>query len=65
MLNVSWDRVRHLFGETLREVGTLVFVFAPLEAAFAERAIRPDLLATVILGSLAAIIAGIVLESRA
>ena len=55
MINVNWIRVRHLCGETLREVGTLVFVFAPLEAAFAEQAIHPDLLATVILGSLAAI----------
>ena len=64
MLNVSWDRIRRLFGETIREVGILIIVFAPLETAFAERAIGSEVLTTVIVGGLTLIVVGVVLEAR-
>jgi len=34
----NWGRAADLLAETIREVGVLILVFAPLEAAFAETA---------------------------
>ena len=63
MFNVNWDRIRRLFGETIREAGILIVVFAPLETAFAEQAVRPEVLTTVVVGSITMIIVGVVLEA--
>jgi len=31
----NWKRIEQVLGETVREIGILVIVFAPLDAAFA------------------------------
>jgi hypothetical protein len=36
-LVIDWKRAERLVGETMREIGVLIFVFAPLEYLFAER----------------------------
>lgn len=58
------DRMLRLLGETVREIGILMVVFAPLEAAFAEQAIDPQLLGAVVLVSVLLIACGILLEGR-
>ena len=58
------DRMLGLLGQTAREIGILIMVFAPLESAFAERAIDPNLLGTVILVSVLLIAGGILIETR-
>ena len=62
MLHFERKPILRLVGETLREIGILVVVFAPLEAVFAERALGAPVLMALILGSAAAIGAGILLE---
>lgn len=60
----NWGRVRRLVGETAREIGTLIFVFAPLDSAFAERPIDQGLVIGIMLGGVLLIRSGIVLETR-
>ena len=38
----NWKRVQGLVGETAREIGILMLVFAPLESAFADRRLIRD-----------------------
>jgi hypothetical protein len=56
------QRVRRLLGETAREIGILVFVFAPLEAVFSDSPIDSRVIAGLIAGSLIAITSGILME---
>ena len=58
------DHMLGLLGQTAREIGILIMVFASLESAFAERAIDPSLLGTVILVSVLLIAGGILIETR-
>lgn len=58
------DRMLRLLGETAREIGILIIVFAPLEAAFADQAMDPNLLGTLILVSGVLIFGGILVETR-
>ena len=41
-------RLLHLLGETTREIGILMLVFAPLDSALAEREIKSGFLIAVI-----------------
>ena len=58
------QRAARLLGETVREVGTLTLVFAPLQAVFEPGVIRTGWIALVILASLALIVSGILLETK-
>lgn len=58
----QWRRFGNLTGQTVREIGILMFVFVPLEAAFSERPIDPTVLAGLILLSLLLIGCGILAE---
>ena len=60
----NWKRVQGLVGETAREIGILMLVFAPLESAFADRPIDPGFVTTVILVSIILIGGGILIETR-
>lgn len=64
MRNVNWIRVRRLLGETIREIGILVFVFAPLETVLADQPVSRAAVMLAMLGSLTMIVAGVVLETR-
>ena len=57
-------RLLHLLGETTREIGILMLVFAPLDSAFAEREIKSGFLVTVIVVSVILIACRILLEAR-
>jgi hypothetical protein len=61
---VSSTRVVRLIGETMREIGILMLVFGPLDAALGERPARVTDIAIIALAALAMIIAGILLESE-
>jgi hypothetical protein len=58
------DRAQRLLGETVREVGILVLVFAPLESVFADRAIDRRVVLAFITISVVLIACGILVESR-
>lgn len=60
---LNWTRVEQLVGETVREIGILVVVFAPLDAALADAPLEPRALAAIVGAALTLIGAGIVLES--
>ena len=60
---MNWKRVEQLLGETVREIGILVLVFAPLDAAFAQQPADVDVLTAITLGALGLIIVGIILET--
>lgn len=60
-------RLRHaqrLAGETMREIGILTLVFAPLESVFNDRAVDAWLLVSVIVVSVTVIVCGILVEVR-
>ncbi|MBI3261567.1 MAG: hypothetical protein HYZ58_00275 [Acidobacteria bacterium] len=60
---LNWRRINQLAGESIREIGILVFVFTPLDAAFDPGRIGAGLLAMVMLFALGLIIAGTMMES--
>ena len=60
----NWRRAEDILGETIREIGTLVVVFAPLEAVFAERSISYVAVTVMVLFGLVLITSGILVESR-
>ena len=60
----NWRRIQNLVGETVREVGILVLVFAPLEGAFSDRPMDPLVVIGAVASSLALIVGGILLEAR-
>jgi hypothetical protein len=51
--------VERLLGETVREIGILVVVFAPLDAAFANGPLNFNLVGLVMAWAIGAIIVGI------
>lgn len=57
-------RALRLLAETVREIGILTVVFAPLESVFGGRRIDGTLLAIVMLVSVAAILCAILVEAR-
>ncbi|MBZ5559625.1 MAG: hypothetical protein LAO77_20345 [Acidobacteriia bacterium] len=57
-------RIERVFGETMREIGILVIVFVPLDAAFAPNTLGPATLRRVVIGAAALIFGGIMAESR-
>lgn len=59
----NWKAIERLLGETVREIGILVLVFAPLDAAFADRPINLDQVGFIMGWAIIAIIVGIVLET--
>ena len=59
----NWKRIEQVLGETVREIGILVFVFAPLDAAFAKDPIDLSGVTNIMLGAICLIIAGIILET--
>jgi hypothetical protein len=60
----NWGHVRRVLGETAREIGTLIFVFAPLESAFTERPLNQGSLIGIMLASILLIGSGILFEVR-
>jgi hypothetical protein len=56
--------VERLLGETVREIGILVFVFAPLDAALADHPPDLSVVIAVAAGALGAIVVGIMLETE-
>jgi hypothetical protein len=45
---LNWPRAHDLLGETAREMGLLIVVFAPLDAIFADAPVNQVVLATMI-----------------
>ena len=60
----TWGRVRCLLGETAREIGTLIFVFAPLDSVFAERSIDQRAVIGIMFVGVLLNGSGILLEAR-
>lgn len=60
---LNWKRIEQVLGESVREIGILVIVFAPLDAAFAEHPTDLDAVTRIMLSALGLIIVGIVLET--
>lgn len=56
--------IERLLGETVREIGILVFVFAPLDAVFADHPLDFSVVMAVAAGALGAILVGIILETE-
>jgi hypothetical protein len=54
-------QIRHQTGETLREIGVLVFVFAPLDAIFARDRLTFTAMAATVVGALLLVVAGMIL----
>lgn len=57
-------KARHLFGETIRDVGILVVVFGPLDAFFQAEPTDGVALATIVACGLLFITLGIIVEAR-
>jgi hypothetical protein len=60
----NWGRAADLSAETAREVGVLIVVFAPLDAAFAETAPSVAFLSIMLVLGLGFIVGGILLGAR-
>jgi hypothetical protein len=60
----NWTRITGVLGETMREIGILVVVFVPLDAAFAPGALRPLTIGLVVIAASTAIVCGIIMESE-
>ena len=58
----KWKAIERLLGESIRDIGILVLVFAPLDAAFAEGPIDVMLVTFLAGWALVAIALGIVVE---
>jgi hypothetical protein len=58
------EHAERLMGESVREVGVLMVVFAPLEATFSEVSVDIGRVAAMFLLGLVLIAGGILLESR-
>jgi len=57
-------RAEDLLGETVREMGVLILVFAPLEALFSDVAVNNTLVAAMSLVGVLLAAGGIMLEAR-
>ncbi len=60
---IDKGKARHLVGETIREVGILVFVFGPLDALFQRPAPGVAVLAPMVAGALSLVTLGIIVEA--
>ena len=60
---LNWKRIEQVLGETAREIGILVVVFAPLDAAFAPGSLNSDDLTKIVAAAIGLIIGGIILET--
>ena len=63
-LVLNRQRAETLVGESVREIGILMVVFAPLKATFADVLVGNGWVAVTFLVGLALIAGGIILESR-
>ena len=61
---LNWGRAADLLAETVREVGVLILVFAPLEAAFAETAPGVAFLSIMLIVGVGFIVGGIIIGAR-
>ena len=61
---VNWRRAEELFAETVREVGVLVVVFAPLDAAFSDLPVETALVAMWTSVGLLFVAGGIIVGAR-
>jgi hypothetical protein len=61
---MNWPRIAGLLAETIREMGILIVVFAPLEAMFAETPISLMRVWGVALFGALLVACGIILETR-
>jgi hypothetical protein len=61
---IDKPRARHLTGETIREIGILLVVFAPLDAFFQHEPPHLGPLSSIIVTGLLAIVIGIIIEAR-
>jgi hypothetical protein len=57
-------RALRLLAETVREIGILMVVFAPLESVFADRRIDAQVLMAVVAAGVALIACGILVETK-
>jgi hypothetical protein len=57
-------RIARIVGETMREVGILVIVFVPLDAAFAPNTLDSVTLREIKIAAFGLIVGGIIMESR-
>jgi hypothetical protein len=55
-------QIRRLTGETLREAGVLLVVFAPLDALFTRGALTRAAMVAIVVVAIAAVIVGIAME---
>jgi len=61
---LDWRRAKDLVGETVREMGLLILVFAPLDAMFADMPVSRIFLAAILFFGLLLVIGGILIEAR-
>jgi hypothetical protein len=61
---LNWPRAHDLLGETAREMGLLIVVFAPLDSIFADAPVNQVVLATMIFFGLLLVGGGILIEAR-
>ena len=61
---LNWRRAEELFAETLREVGVLIVVFAPLDAAFGDVPVNTALVAALTFAGLLSVACGIIIGAR-
>jgi len=60
---VNRARLEVLFGQTAREIGILVAVFAPLDAAFASYPLNTTIVGVVMVLAICSIVVGILVEA--
>ena len=61
---LDWRRAKNLVGETVREMGLLILVFAPLEAMFADSPVEGLMLVLMVFFGLSLVAGGILIEAR-
>lgn len=61
---LNWQRAETLLAETVREIGVLFFVFAPLEAVFADAPISEAVVVAMFLFGSLLIAGGIIVGAR-
>jgi hypothetical protein len=61
---LNWRRAEELFAETVREVGVLIVVFAPLDAAFSELPVNTALVAIWTFTGFLLVAGGIIIGAR-
>jgi hypothetical protein len=63
-MSYDWRQAQLLLGQTAREIGVLVLVFAPLESTFSDRSIDASTLVGSIVVSLVLVAGGILIEAQ-